>query len=232
MDETRFPPHRELADATRRLIRAVRLTQADPDRLVAATALIDQAAAALEAELAAGPHSQLGFERDHAISPGTPPREYFPFSPVVGPLNPIAVPLDMEIVDLDELGIDGPAESVTGTAVRARVTLPEQCVGPPFDIAHGGVVAQLLDELLGVATIVGAGGGFTGRLTIHYRRPTPALQPLDLRAWVERTSGRKIVARGDIRHDGMVTAEADGVFIRAAAQLEGGPPAPLADAVD
>jgi acyl-coenzyme A thioesterase PaaI-like protein len=232
MEETRYERHAELADATRRLIRAVRLSVGDPDRLADATRLVTEAAATLEADLFAGPNSQLDFDPARGINPDVPAREFFPFSPVVGPLNPISAPLELDYVDVDQLDVDGPVVSATGKAIRATVTLSEAYVGPPFDIAHGGVVAQLFDELLGVATIMGAGGGFTGRLTIHYRKPTPALRPLDLRAWVERVSGRKIVARGDIRADGVVTAEADGVFIRSAAMVEGAPPPPLADAID
>ena len=224
MEENEFQRRAALADATRRLIRAVRLTQVDPDALEATTELVTQAAQGLEADLFAGPHSQLAFEPVLGINPSVPVEQFFPFSSVVGPLNPISAPLRMEVVDLAELDIEGPAVSATGTAIRARVTLPEQYVGPPFDQAHGGIIAHLFDELLGVATIMGAGGGFTGRLTIHYRKPTPALKPLELKAWVESVSGRKLVARGEIRHEGVVTAEADGLFIQPAGREPGQAP--------
>jgi acyl-coenzyme A thioesterase PaaI-like protein len=221
MDENEFQLRARLADSTRRLIRAVRLTLVDGGRLQHATDLIDQAADTLEAMVYEGPHSQVDFDPETRIDPSVPPADFFPYSSVIGPLNPIAAPLELEIVDLNELPIEGPAVSATGKGIRGRVVLPEQYIGPPWNYAHGGVLAQLFDELLGVATIMGAGGGFTGRLTVHYRKPTPALQPLELAAWVESTSGRKLVARGEIRHRGEVTAEADGLFVRSAMQVEG-----------
>jgi acyl-coenzyme A thioesterase PaaI-like protein len=232
VDENEFQLRAGLADSTRRLIRAVRLTHVDGGRLHHATDLIDEACDTLEAMVFEGPHSQVEVDPETRIDPSVPPAEFFPYSSVIGPLNPIAAPVELEIVDLTELPIEGPAVSETGKGIRGRVVLPEQYIGPPWNLAHGGVIAQLFDELLGVATIMGARGGFTGRLTVHYRRPTPALQPLELAAWVESVSGRKLVARGEIRHQGVVTAEADGLFVRTAVQEAGDPPPILADAPD
>lgn len=104
--------------------------------------------------------------------------------------------------------------------MRGTVTLSESYNGPPWNLAHGGVIAAIFDELLGIATIVGAGGGFTGRLTVHYRKPTPILEELELVGWLEHASGRKLVARGEIRHQGVVTAEADGLFIQLGSALK------------
>ena len=53
----------------------------------------------------------------------------------------------------------------------------------------------------------------TGTLTIRYRKPTPL--HVDLRFEAELTSieGRKIFTEGRVYADGVLTAEADAVFI-------------------
>jgi acyl-coenzyme A thioesterase PaaI-like protein len=84
--------------------------------------------------------------------------------------------------------------------------------GPP-GLVHGGVSALILDQLLGEAAAVGGGPGMTGRLTVHYRRPTP-LGKLTLEGWIDSREGRKSVLRGHIKDpDGIVTVEAEGLFI-------------------
>jgi acyl-coenzyme A thioesterase PaaI-like protein len=122
----------------------------------------------------------------------------------VGPLNPIAPPVEMLI------GEDG--------VVRGEVTLTEVFNGPPWDLTHGGVVAMIFDELLGVAGIT-VGGGFTGRLTVRYRKPTPIGRPLRLEARVVHRQGRKITAHGTMHDGDVLTAEAEGLFISAGGAL-------------
>ncbi len=41
------------------------------------------------------------------------------------------------------------------------------------DVTHGGIVATILDEVMGWALASADSWGFTARLTIEYRRPTP-----------------------------------------------------------
>lgn len=96
--------------------------------------------------------------------------------------------------------------------VRYEMTLGALYEGPP-GLVHGGVSALVLDQLLGEAAAVGGGPGMTGRLTVHYRRPTP-LGRLSLEGWLDSTDGRKTVARGEIRDpEGNLTVEAEGLFI-------------------
>jgi acyl-coenzyme A thioesterase PaaI-like protein len=117
---------------------------------------------------------------------------------VVGPLNPIAPPLSF-VFDGERLHGTGP--------------LPAAYVGPPGTV-HGGVVAMVLDELLGAVNACLGLGAFTGTLSIRYERPTPIATDLELESWVERTEGRKVFTVGTISAGGEVTARAEGVFIR------------------
>jgi acyl-coenzyme A thioesterase PaaI-like protein len=135
-------------------------------------------------------------------SPEMHPQDNFATSPVIGFANPIAPPVEVWAVE----GEDGRRE------VRGRVTFNYAYEGPPTCV-HGGVIAELFDELLGMSNILVGVGAMTGTLTIRYRRPTPLLAPLDLAARHTHTEGRKVYAWGGIFHQGELTAEADGVFI-------------------
>ena len=55
--------------------------------------------------------------------------------------------------------------------------------------------------------------GMTGSLTIRYRRPTPLLTELVFEAHVDRVEGRKIFTHGKLSANGVLTAEAEGLFI-------------------
>jgi acyl-coenzyme A thioesterase PaaI-like protein len=130
------------------------------------------------------------------------PRGIFPTSPVIGFSNPVAPPAEVWAVE----GEDG------GRELRGRVTFDYQYEGPPTCV-HGGVIAELFDELLGAANIIANRAGMTGTLTVRYRKPTPLLAPLDLVARYTHSERRKTFAWGGIYHDGELTAEAEGIFI-------------------
>ena len=96
--------------------------------------------------------------------------------------------------------------------VHAELRLGALYEGPP-GLVHGGVSALILDQMLGEAAAVGGGPGMTGRLTVHYRRPTP-LGDLSSEAWLDSTTGRKSIAKGQVLDaEGNVTVEAEGLFI-------------------
>jgi acyl-coenzyme A thioesterase PaaI-like protein len=190
-----------LVDALRALIATQRTADAPAHALEQATVLVREATALLE------PHRFDGILGQNALRAGYPDREqfasgdparFFPYSPVVGPLNAIAPPL---VFTLD------------GERMIGHGTLPAPYTGPPGTV-HGGVVALVLDELLGAVNACLGLGAYTGTLTVRYERPTPIGRELTFEAWVDRTEGRKVFTVGTIRADGEVTAHASGVFIR------------------
>ena len=130
------------------------------------------------------------------------PQDYFPTSPMTGYANPIAPPVEVWAVT----GEDG------GREVRGRASFGYQYEGPPTCV-HGGVIAEVFDEMLGLANLVSNQAGMTGTLKIRYHRPTPLLAPLDLATRYMRREGRKIFTWGGIFNEGELTAEADGIFI-------------------
>ena len=139
--------------------------------------------------------------RNQPIAEGHP-QDFFPTSPMIGFANPVAPPVEVWAVE----GENGARE------VRGRVTFGYPYEGPPTCV-HGGVIAELFDELLGMSNILAGQGAMTGTLKIRYRRPTPLLAPLELVARHTGKEGRKVFAWGGIYYQGELTAEAEGIFI-------------------
>jgi acyl-CoA thioesterase FadM len=53
----------------------------------------------------------------------------------------------------------------------------------------------------------------TGRLTVHYRNPTPLNRELTFRGRLDRVEGRKIFTVATLHCDEMLCAESEGLFI-------------------
>ncbi len=106
-------------------------------------------------------------------------------------------------------------EDPENRTVQAEFTLPETFQGYP-GIAHGGVVAAILDEVSGRAVMLHTSTDTfmaTLRLTVRYRRPTPIGVPLIAIGWVEQIGGAGAKVAGQIRlPDGTVTAEAEALL--------------------
>jgi acyl-coenzyme A thioesterase PaaI-like protein len=115
---------------------------------------------------------------------------------VVGLRNAVAPPLTIE---------------QAGRGVRSSFTLGAAYEGPPGSV-HGGVLALVLDQLLGEAAGAGGKPGMTATLTLTYRQRTP-LGDLTGEAWIERSEGIKTWAGGELRGADGVTVEAEGLFI-------------------
>lgn len=182
-----------LADATRLLMDAVVRTDIDDAERLAAADAIEQ----LALELSASLRDTMPWPAPDAMRRGVRPH-----SPVIGRANPYAPPMTVEPAP------DGGVEGV--------VTMQPIHEGPPGAV-HGGLVATLLDQMLGHAIAAAGVGGMTAELTVRYRRPTPYGVPLVVRARHERTDGRRIYARGELLAGDTVTAEAEGLFIRVSA---------------
>jgi acyl-coenzyme A thioesterase PaaI-like protein len=169
----------------------------DPDIAVAADQLA-LIADTLEESAPASKRSRF----DPAISKH--PQDFFPMSPMIGFANPVAPPIEVWPVE----GEGGQRE------IRGRVTFGYAYEGPPTCV-HGGIIAALFDEVMGAANIITENPGMTGTLTVRYRRPTPLLAPLEIVARFTGTERRKVFTWAGIYHDGALTAEAEGIFIKA-----------------
>jgi acyl-coenzyme A thioesterase PaaI-like protein len=100
-----------------------------------------------------------------------------------------------------------------GDEVAATVTLGSAAAGSP-GIAHGGVIAALLDDLMGfVLDSLEKTPGVTATLSVSYRKTVPIGVDLQLRGRLRRREGRKLFIEGSISLDGTVLAEAEALFI-------------------
>ena len=207
---TESPDFDALAGATeavRRVVTQLRRTQADASLLAEVERQANALADRLEPFEYRGPYAQA-----ELVMPDSPPSldrahgqpsRFFPYSPVVGPLNAIAPPVDFRL-EGDEM-------------LAEHVFDPQYC-GPPGSV-HGGGIALVFDELLGCLGAMLGIGGFTGTLEVKYRSLTPLHQPIRMRGWVEREEGSKIFIHGtfhttDPGTEERLCAEAKGIFIR------------------
>jgi acyl-coenzyme A thioesterase PaaI-like protein len=186
------PELRRLADAVRHVTDQVVRTAASPAVVTEAAAAVERAAALLEpvtpawgASVPARPLADLA------------PHEYFPFSPMIGWYSPLAPPIECEIRD---------------GRVHGRGSLGAAYEGPPGCV-HGGIIAGLFDEMLGIANITAGVGAMTGTLTIVYRSPTPLYSDLRLEAATTSIEGRKVRAAGTLHAGDRLCVEAEGIFI-------------------
>lgn len=80
-------------------------------------------------------------------------------------------------------------------------------------LAHGGMVAALIDEACGLVATWYRFPTVTGRMFLRYRRPVPINTPLSVRAWVEEERGRRVFVRGELWNDDELLAEARLAFV-------------------
>ncbi|HEX6417307.1 MAG TPA: PaaI family thioesterase [Acidimicrobiales bacterium] len=128
---------------------------------------------------------------------GRDPHAFFDHSPMLGRANPLAPPV--------ELWADG-------GVMRGRATFGSAYEGPPGCV-HGGYIAAAFDEVLGSTQSLAGQPGMTGRLTIHYRSPTPLHEELLFEARVVEVSGRKTFTHGTLHAGDRLCAEGEGLFI-------------------
>ena len=100
-----------------------------------------------------------------------------------------------------------------GDRARGTVNCGWAYEGPPGHI-HGGYVAAIFDQFMGMAQIIGKQPGMTGTLKVRYLRPSPLNTELQLEAWLDRVEGRKTIISAEIRNGDCITATCEALFIR------------------
>ncbi|WP_346622315.1 PaaI family thioesterase [Blastococcus montanus] len=182
----------DLGAALRDLVDAAVRTEVPLGELAAVASAARELAARLRAD-GRGLHDIASVD-----DPATGERWY---SPVYGPGNPVAPPME--------------ADSSPDGRATGRVTLGKTHEGPP-GLVHGGVVATMLDHVLARAIRAAGRGGLTATLTVTYRRPVPLGVPLVVTAQLGATEGRRTtaIARLAAEDDPVTTlAEAEGLFV-------------------
>jgi acyl-coenzyme A thioesterase PaaI-like protein len=119
--------------------------------------------------------------------------------PIAGRSNPIAPPAKLEI-------------DVDGRRVVGEVEFGKAFEGAPGCV-HGGFVAAVLDEALGMACIFGGGPAMTAELTTRYLRHTPIETPLRIEAKLDSVEGRRVRTSGRVTAEGITVVDSTGLFI-------------------
>ncbi|MEO3786925.1 PaaI family thioesterase [Actinocorallia sp. B10E7] len=102
-----------------------------------------------------------------------------------------------------------------GQAVYGNFTVTGDHQGSP-GLAHGGLLATAMDEILGTAAWSLGRMAVTGRLETDYRLPVPVGSVVHLKAWCTGVDGRKIYLQGEGRlgsPDGPVVVQAAALFL-------------------
>ena len=101
--------------------------------------------------------------------------------------------------------------------IRAEIVIPAQYQGFP-GVAHGGILAAILDELASRAVLIDGGPDdlmVTLKLELRYRLPTPTETALTGAGWITSRHRNRAQAHGELRlPDGRVSVEADLVIVR------------------
>ena len=127
-----------LNEATRRLMKAVRLIDTSDEVVSELSGKISDIASEAEKHTYSGVTAQGSLKNDNnpIERRDQNPSEFFPYSPAVGPFNPIAPPLKVEVTNAGKY-----------KEIRAFGKLDGVYVGPP-DLVQGGVIALLFDDII------------------------------------------------------------------------------------
>jgi len=137
------------------------------------------------------------------LQPGTPLPPHQPNCFGCGPRNQAGLHLRCHLTE------DG---------VAGSFRLDARHEGGP-GIAHGGVVAAVLDDLFGFLLYRLGFPMVTARLEVDYRRPITLDVDYDAVARIDSREGRKVWCQGELRDGaGTVVAAARGLFLRVGAE--------------
>jgi acyl-coenzyme A thioesterase PaaI-like protein len=101
---------------------------------------------------------------------------------------------------------------------RARAW-SELTLEPRFEgwtgVAHGGILATLLDEIMGWTMAADDDWGVTARLAVDYRKPVPVGSSLRVEGWITRARRRVVETSGRVvdRPNGVELATATATYV-------------------
>lgn len=188
------------AGALRRLGHAIVGHHVDPTALTEIAEQVEAWLPGLEAgEQRRRPVEDMKRRLYEAPQTDGPDLDHFPDCVVSGPANPMGV-----AVSLHRDGDDAVATVSLGAAFE----------GAPGR-AHGGIVAAVFDDTMGLVLKIISTPAYTGELTVRYLAPTPVGEELEFRARLARREGRKLFMEAEAYRtsDRTQVASAKAVFI-------------------
>ena len=84
-------------------------------------------------------------------------------------------------------------------------------------VAHGGIVATILDEVMAWSLAAEDNWGVTARMGVQFRRPVAIGKPIRADGWITRSKRRLVETEGRIvdAADGTLLATATGTYVAA-----------------
>ena len=187
---------RDLADVLRRLIRLSVSASPPAAETTRLTARLAALADELETHLPADPLPRFIPPADDGPPKDVPLGGAMPYDVVVGPFNPVALPVVLDFEPPRALG---------------RGVFDVTYEGAPGCV-HGAVLAAAFDIILTAANAIEGPVGPTVSLALRYLRPTLTNEEAVFEGWVTEVTDRRIFSKGRIVQGGVVTVEAEGEF--------------------
>jgi uncharacterized protein (TIGR00369 family) len=105
---------------------------------------------------------------------------------------------------------------VDGERCWTDLSIPDRFQGWD-EIAHGGIVATILDEVMAWSLVDHDNWGLTARMTVDFKRPVPLGRPIHAEGWVTEVRRRLITTEGRIvdTGTGQVLATAEATYVAA-----------------
>lgn len=90
------------------------------------------------------------------------------------------------------------------------------------EIAHGGIISTILDEVMAWSLVDHDTWGLTARMTIEFKRPVPLERTILAEGWVTEARRRLLMTAGRIvdPETGTVLATADATYVAASEELK------------
>jgi thioesterase superfamily protein len=192
----REPEARELADVLRRLIRLSVTASPPAAETVRLTTQLAALADELERHLPADPLPRFIPPDEDGPPKDVPLGGAMPYDVVVGPFNPVALPLVLDFEPPKALG---------------RGVFDVTYEGAPGCV-HGAVLVAAFDIVLTAANAIVGAVGPTVSLAVRYVRPTLIGEEAVFEGWVTEVTERRVFSKGRIVQGGVVTVEAEGEF--------------------
>jgi acyl-CoA thioesterase FadM len=185
-----------LAEELRRLINLCVSSAPPPQETAALVAKLREVADELERHV-----PEVPLPRFLMLSADDLPRDIplggaMPYDPIVGPFNPVALPVRLAFEPPKAVGY-----ATFGVAFE----------GAPGCV-HGAALLATFDIILTAANAIAGATGPTVRLGLHFRRPTLAYEEAVFEGWVTEVTDRRIFSKGQVVQGGVVTVEAEGEF--------------------
>ncbi|NND67047.1 MAG: PaaI family thioesterase [Halioglobus sp.] len=119
-------------------------------------------------------------------------------NPLAGWSNPLAPPVN---------------QWVEGDVAHGSCVCGWSYEGPPGSV-HGGYVAAIFDQFLGVSQLLTGQPGMTAYIKVNYHNRTPLNTELRMRTTRITVDGRKNTIHGEMYAGDTLTASAEGLFVQ------------------